>query len=154
MPSPVENSAYSPKKNLSAAEIEDANKLFQKIDLDGSGCIDLLELTKMFDEMEDVNMNETEIMLLFQEIDLDRDGVINFTEFLRAVALQKIQREKRNDDANLTGAFEQCGGNRDQTGSAERGKVAALLKEFDLDIDVESVFEDRISYKQFQEVFG
>ena len=153
MPSHTERTAESPKKNMTTQEIREATALFKRVDLDGSGCIDLMELTKMFDAM-DCKMNETEIMLLFQEIDRDRDGVISFTEFLRAFALQKIKAEKHSDELNMANAFQECGGNGDKTGCADRNKVAALLKEFDFDIDIESVFhDDRISYDQFNAVF-
>jgi hypothetical protein len=50
-----------------------------------------------------------------KRVDVDRDGVINFTEFLRAVTLQK-QVRKEQDDEFILRAFEQCGGNGDKSG--------------------------------------
>ena len=149
------SSATSPRRNLNPDEIEEARKLFHSIDLDSSGTIDLRELGLMFEKMN-YDMTETEVMEVMTKIDMDEDGVINFTEFLRAVAMRKVQSAFDVDERDVVSVFAQCGGNEDKSGNIDRKKVEELLDDFGVSIDstMYDVFGENMDFERFASIFS
>ena len=56
-------------------------QLFEKYDLDGSGCIDREELGKAIRDSLHLNIRETEIDVIMSEIDRDGGGDVDVDEF-------------------------------------------------------------------------
>jgi len=70
------------KANLKTATFTDLHEIFLKIDLDGSGYIDEMELEKAAKSLGFPFKNKSELMAKFKEIDTDGNGRISETEFI------------------------------------------------------------------------
>jgi len=80
--------------NLDSETIESYRAIFNLVDLDGSGDIDMEELV---DLMEWMGLNVSESSQMMHEIDADGDGSVTFTEFLMAMSSFTKQSHSKED---------------------------------------------------------
>ena len=66
--------------------IENARLLFDEIDLDGDGVINVEEFIAAY-QKKDPNLEEEYLRRLFQEADTSGDGMIQFDEFVKGGSL-------------------------------------------------------------------
>ena len=108
-----------------ARKLEQLRLQFQRIDLDGSGCIDANELSQAMREANINGINEETINSIIAEIDYVGNEKINYTEFLAATLsfqetltdemLQRLFKKFDVDDTgyiskeNLIDAFKRLG---------------------------------------------
>eukprot|EP00756_Hemistasia_phaeocysticola_P011856 Hpha_TRINITY_DN15149_c3_g4::TRINITY_DN15149_c3_g4_i1::g.129963::m.129963 len=76
-------------KGISPEEVHRFESLFKLFDVDGSGCISIVELADLMPRLG-VFLSEEELQVLFSAVDDDGSGYIDFQEFL---ALMVRQRE-------------------------------------------------------------
>ena len=62
--------------------IENARRLFNEIDLDGDGVIEVEEFIAAY-QKKDPNLAEEHLRRLFQEADTSEDGMLQFDEFVK-----------------------------------------------------------------------
>ncbi|KAH7824503.1 putative EF-hand domain pair [Monocercomonoides exilis] len=67
---------------LSPQEIAIIKKVFNRIDEDGNGVIQISELSKSMKEIVP-DVTDDEVEEIFSSTDLDKNGTIEFNEFLR-----------------------------------------------------------------------
>lgn len=68
---------------LNSTDIEKLREIFQKVDTDNSGCIEIKELQSAV-ESANFEMTAKELKKIIEEIDYDGNSMINYTEFLAA----------------------------------------------------------------------
>jgi hypothetical protein len=69
--------------------IENARRLFNEIDSDGNGVIEMAEFIAAYQKI-DPNVSEEHLNRLFEEADFDEDGKLEFDEFLKGKSLNVL----------------------------------------------------------------
>jgi len=90
----VKSYSLSKKRGLSD---EDLVKAFHESDIDGSGALNLDEVSRLMRRM-DPNFPMKEIVALLKYVDVDEDGQVSFEEYLR---LFRQFDEEKEDEADL-----------------------------------------------------
>ena len=68
------------ENDFTPAEVEEVSVLFEELDLDGSGSIDIEELRVVFDKMEET-VTDDRLQELIDEVDEDGSGTVDYEEF-------------------------------------------------------------------------
>eukprot|EP00002_Diphylleia_rotans_P026303 TRINITY_DN5233_c0_g1_i1.p1 TRINITY_DN5233_c0_g1~~TRINITY_DN5233_c0_g1_i1.p1 ORF type:complete len:486 (+),score=97.19 TRINITY_DN5233_c0_g1_i1:67-1524(+) len=76
-------------RELTAKEMSEALKIFQKMDVNQDDSVSLEEMVGAFQQLRSP-ISRAEIEKLFHEIDADRSGTISVTEFLKGISLSII----------------------------------------------------------------
>jgi len=125
---------------LSDEELMTAKEAFFLMDKDGSGSIDKEELQFMLHSLGQ-SANEQELQCLMDEAEGscgDKNGKIELREFLSWYAhLLRNKRDTSSDDARHVFNAVACG----ETGLRKESLQQLLAQDFDLDIDLGSMFE-------------
>lgn len=88
----------------------DADQVFKKVDVNGDGSIDKIELGKLFEEL-DANIPEAELDAVFSQLDSDGNGEISQKEFLKwytnseELITAKIRPVFNRFDADMSGTI-------------------------------------------------
>jgi len=115
-------------KNVEAQERKDIEKVFNLVDRDGSGHIDITELTGMFSIFGiESQFISTAIARVMSNVDKDRDNMITPSEFY-AILSQRF--EKGDDVKDMENVFHKMDKNRDgKLDVDELMEVSTLLGE-------------------------
>jgi calmodulin len=108
------------------------------------------------------NPSDADIRNLIRELDTDNNGRLEFSEFLKAVELQKKVEQKQDKESDLLGAFVAMGGNEDMTGVVDAQRLAKVIKEdFGLTIKIDELLHDldtnndgQVNYEEFKFLLG
>ena len=133
------------------ADITNLKKIFEEIDTNKSGTLDINEIKNSIDKMEkEKEINEEEKETIIKNIDTDKSSKIEYNEFLAACLEQKIYLREEN----LLSAFMML--DLDGSGKISKAEIKQalnkdiddetldrIIKDFDLDGDGE------IDYKEF-----
>ena len=133
------------------ADITNLKKIFEEIDTNKSGTLDINEIKNSIDKMEkEKEINEEEKETIINNIDTDKSSKIEYHEFLAACLEQKIYLREEN----LLSAFMML--DLDGSGKISKAEIKQalnkdidnetldrIIKDFDLDGDGE------IDYKEF-----
>mmetsp|Transcript_1472 Transcript_1472/g.2108 ORF Transcript_1472/g.2108 Transcript_1472/m.2108 type:complete len:156 (+) Transcript_1472:237-704(+) len=123
---------------LSNDEIDSCREAFMKFDKDNSGTIDLAELKETLSAMGQKPTDE-ELFLMISQVDDDGSGEIEFSEFLKLILSQKLQRAELASEVDLVDAFMALGGNSDKSGCIKTDKLRRIIEDFGLLIDIEGL---------------
>ena len=89
-------------KQMSEDTLEDLRRIFNKLDSDLSGSIDVDELRNALETTcTEIDANEDMVKELIKQVDNNYDGCINYTEFIAAT----IGPNMINDENRLNGLF-------------------------------------------------
>mmetsp|Transcript_5059 Transcript_5059/g.10661 ORF Transcript_5059/g.10661 Transcript_5059/m.10661 type:complete len:1565 (-) Transcript_5059:323-5017(-) len=83
--------------------IENARRLFNEIDSDGNGLIELEEFIAAY-QKKDANISREHLTKMFEEADIDEDGTLDFDEFLKVSKMPNLLAElsvKNRDNRGL-----------------------------------------------------
>ena len=69
--------------------IENARRLFNEIDSDGNGVIELDEFIEAY-QKKDPNVSQQHLRKLFEEADIDENGTLEFDEFVKGKYLDVL----------------------------------------------------------------
>ena len=133
------------------ADITNLKKIFEEIDTNKSGTLDINEIKNSIDKMEkEKEINEEDKETIIKNIDTDKSSKIEYNEFLAACLEQKIYLREEN----LLSAFMML--DLDGSGKISKAEIKQalnkdiddetldrIIKDFDLDGDGE------IDYKEF-----
>jgi Ca2+-binding EF-hand superfamily protein len=150
-----------PATYLSEAELERARVAFDKVDLDKSGSIDLVELREALRELGQEPTVE-ELVKIIADIDEDMNGLIDFEDFIQLVGDQKVGLTRRpRDNQDTLDAFVALGGNDDKTGHILPSKLEQYVTHFGLPVSSEALFKDMcqdstglVDYEQFRNLMS
>ena len=87
-------------------DTQQVRQIFNRIDKDGSGLIDLEEFVEAFGELR-VGMSREDIVKIFKEADVDESGELDYSEFSTIVGLpevdvlRKMQQSGQRDDRGI-----------------------------------------------------
>ncbi|CAM9122339.1 unnamed protein product [Ectocarpus sp. 12 AP-2014] len=146
--------------SLSQEEIDACQEAFREVDVGRRGNINVWELRIVLQELGQ-NPTDKEFFEVVSTVDREMKGLIDFTSFLKIVASQKSVRSIwSGDSGDLVDAFVACGGNLDETGSADVGKIVKIVKtDFGLDVDIEAIIDTldvdgagQLGFAQFKEM--
>ena len=142
-----------------AEKLEALRLQFQRIDLDGSGCINASELTQAMLDANFIGVREETINNIISEIDYVGNGKINYTEFLAATLtfsetlsdemLQRLFKKFDVDNSgyitkeNLLDAFKRLGRN-----NLTLDDVTEMIKVHDTEQD------HVLSFNEFKVIFS
>ena len=116
------NSGKKPRRRKASMRrgdmIDKLRREFERIDTDGTGEIDFLELKGA---MENTNVREEELMRIFDHLDVDNSGTINFTEFLAAAI-----PEEEIDEEHIRWAFDRLSGEHGMISKEELVEVLGV----------------------------
>ncbi|GBF97533.1 hypothetical protein Rsub_10456 [Raphidocelis subcapitata] len=141
---------------LSEEELALCRKAFSTFDKDGSGTIDVKELSAALQSMGQV-LSDDELFVLIHDVDEDNSGEIEFSEFCKVIIKHKAAAAAKDDaEADTVDAFVALGGNPDKSGNVSTDKLRATIKEFGLTLDVDRLIREvdtdhsgSIGYKEF-----
>ncbi|CAM9115365.1 unnamed protein product [Pylaiella littoralis] len=146
--------------SLSQEEIDACHEAFREVDVGRRGNINVWELRIVLQELGQ-NPTDKEFFEVVSTVDREMKGLIDFTSFLKIVASQKSVRSVwSGDTGDLVDAFVACGGNPDETGSADVSKIVKIVKtDFGLDVDIEGIIDTldvdaagQLGFAQFKEM--
>lgn len=124
------------ESRLGEDKIEECKKIFNEMDIDGTGDIDLQELGNCLNSLG-CPLKETELNKIIKEFDENKSGRLDFEEFLSIVAMN--MQDSHNEE-DLVECFNVLDRNKD-------GKVTCQ----DL-ILVMTLMGDRISKEEAEEI--
>lgn len=139
---------------LTREEIKQCRDSFDNFDKDGGGTVDVMELKVILNGLGALPSDE-ELQLMIQQVDEDGSREINFAVFLKIIERHKaMQGYVDQTEVDTLEAFAALGGGPDGSGSVSLDNVAALIKEFELEItatDLPVTSQDgMISYAHFK----
>jgi Ca2+-binding EF-hand superfamily protein len=88
-------------KHLSSTQVQNLESEFAKLDSDGSGMLEIDELTKAI-RNSDVQITEQEIKQIVKEVDYQGNGKINYSEFISST----IDTKQFLNEARLQAIFQ------------------------------------------------
>jgi calcium-dependent protein kinase len=113
---------------------------FERIDTDGTGEIDFVELKEA---MANTHVKDEELQGIFDNMDVDNSGTINFTEFLAAAI-----PEDEIEEEHIQWAFERLSG---QTGDMiSKDELTEILGIDKTEEEIEAMLDEAIEYAQRQ----
>ena len=134
---------------LGKTERDRLGRLFNQIDTDHSGKIELKELENLITKIKPCSMNLPEAMTLAKNLDKDRSGTIDFNEFLIAM----YDRSALFNEQQLSEVFEFL--DKDNSGFLEKEELKRVLEGAESS-EVEDLYEiidlnhdSKISKKEF-----
>lgn len=155
-----------PKLNeiaITRNEAEICRKIFEIIDDNNNGYIEIQELKEFIKDMG-YFPTDKELFTLLSEVDISGCQKITFDLFLQIIVKEKKKRDSENDQ-NILNAFVALGGNIDKSGTIEYDKIVNILNEvFDdyqtnfnnifcnISTSVENV--NTLTYSQFRELLN
>mmetsp|Transcript_38599 Transcript_38599/g.78017 ORF Transcript_38599/g.78017 Transcript_38599/m.78017 type:complete len:162 (+) Transcript_38599:67-552(+) len=127
--------------------------------MDSSGTIEQWELRETLLAMGQVPSDE-DMAEMFIGLDTDESGGIDFSEFVSIINRHKRQIQSDSGEADTIAAWVAMGGNADKTGEIIADRLRALVKRFELNIDIEQLLEEAdadmsgfIDYNEFKIMF-
>ena len=141
---------------LSEKELERCRKIFDSIDTDHSGGIDMFEL---YHGMKKFSRHITieDMYIIFKEFDSDNSGEIDFEEFVQAIT--KLNPKIDNDN-ELLDIFIALGGDKDGV-SVKTDNIIKYLNDFEIEFEstklnelmVKPNYNGYINFEQFKDIF-
>ncbi|CAN0003213.1 unnamed protein product [Ascophyllum nodosum] len=148
--------------SLSQEEVDACHEAFREADVNKRGHIDVWELRVVLQELGQ-NPTDKEFFEIVSSVDIEMKGIIDFDSFIKIVARQKrIRSAWSGNNEDLVDAFVACGGNPDETGSADASKIVKIVKtDFRLDVDIEGIIDaldvdrtGKLGFAQFKEMLS
>jgi len=116
----------------------DVRAVFDKLDTDGSGTIDAIELKKLLIDLyngnPEVKVTDEYVNEIMKELDIDRNGVVDFSEF--TVWYVKSEERLKNEEKHI---FDEL--DVDKTGSIPLSMLGTLLSKLDVKYSQQSLEE-------------
>jgi len=142
---------------LSDDEMEMCKKAFMMFDKDGSGTIDVKELKAAMNALGQTPSDE-ELYVMISQVDQDGSKEIEYPEFLHAIRINKSMSEKLSTEQDTIDAWTALGGFQDRTGKVSVERLLAILNEFDLRVNVESLLGEEgkqdLDYEEFKHLLS
>jgi Ca2+-binding EF-hand superfamily protein len=137
-------------QNITNNEIDICHKIFQIIDMNNDGYIEIKELKSFIKDMG-YSPSDKELFALISEINIEGCDHINFDLFLDIIVKEKQKKDSENDQ-NILNAFVALGGNCDKTGTIDYNKIVNILNEVfdDYQTNFHSIFKQIDSPKDSQ----
>ena len=144
-------------------EIEICRKIFEIIDDNNNGYIEIQELKEFIKDMG-YFPTDKELFTLLSEVDVEGCQKITFELFLQIIVKEKKKRDSENDQ-NILNAFVALGGNVDKSGIVKYDKIVNILNEVfdDYQTNFSSIFcnistsvenVNSLNYSQFRELLN
>jgi calcium-dependent protein kinase len=127
-------------RQLDHQSLQELPQIFQQLDLDGDGELELSEIKTAFETMFGRNSRELhDIERTFELLDLDGSGSINYTEFIAAGLGDRVKSEE-----SLKAAFKafDIDDNDNRITRNEFEQVVATLNVSEKDFKAEKVFSE------------
>jgi Ca2+-binding EF-hand superfamily protein len=115
----------APKHGLSDDQVKEFKELFDSLDQDGGGVIDVDELAELFASLG-VKVSKDKVKEMFAEVDEDGSGEIDFEEFLVLVAKQVAEDGKKDPYTEAMKAFAMF--DTDGSGTIDASELGSALK--------------------------
>ena len=126
---------------ISKSEYETCKKIFDMMDENGDGHIDIRELREFLIKMG-YAPTDKDLFHLISDVDIEGKSHITFDDFLR-LQIKEKNRIVNEVDQDVLNAFVALGGNADLTGNIEIDKIENILTEiFDSSLHLDMLFKN------------
>jgi len=140
--------------------MKSCRSFFNSFDRAKSGTINGWELQIALEAMGQ-NPQEDDIRSIMAQLGAEKTGTLDFTQFLKAIQLQR-EFDKRNDnESDFLSAFVAMGGGADRSGVVSSERLRRVIKDdFNLTFKIE-LLEDLdteqdgvLNYQEFKQLFS
>lgn len=146
---------------MSQEEMKSCRVFFNNFDRSKSGLINSWELQIALEAMGQ-NPDEHSIRALLQQLGAEKTQSIDFTQFLKAIQMQRELEKRQENEEDFLAAFVAMGGNPDHTGAVSSDKLRRVIKEdFGLTLKIDEALEDldteadgMLNYQEFKQLFS
>lgn len=127
---------------LTQDDIKQCKVFFNTFDRDQNRSIDEWELHLALEAMGQ-NPTRGDLVKMMKELDTSKNGKLEFSEFLKALQMQKATEKKADAEDDLVSAFVAMGGKDDKSGFINAETLRKVIKDdFGLTIKIDELLDD------------